>query len=484
MKRMIKNSWIVFLALVVALGCKQDEPDGPPTALENEINSFIWDGLNGWYFWQNQVANLQDDRFNSLDEKNQFLNQYASPAELFDILLWENDRFSWIVDDYVALRNSFQGVSRSYGFEYNLIRLQDTDSILGYVTYTHPSTSAETQGIRRGDVFYGIDGIAFNLDNYSVLLSQESITLNFADNNSGSWQDNGRAVSLASVNIAENAVHKTQVIDLDGTKVGYISYNQFVYTQHRALNAAFGELVAAGATELVLDLRYNPGGSVFTALLLGGMVYREGTDNTVFSKLVYNAKKSQRNIDFPFLTELSVLDADFNITSTEQMNRLSLNRVYILTGRRTASASELIINGLEPYMEVIQIGTYTRGKNEGSVTLYDSPTSDFRDVATANPQHLWAMQPIVSKIANATGFGSYEDGLAPDYEIDEVSFFDQLLPLGDPEEQLLKIALDDIAGISGIGRGEVIRSAHEDLGGSPHKEQVSRSPSLDGLGIR
>lgn len=481
---MIKSNWIALIVLIAFVSCNQDEPAGPPTAVDNEINEFVWGGLNSWYFWQNEVTDLQDDRFGSLDEKNKFLNQYTNPAELFEALLWENDRFSWIVDDYVALQNSFQGVSRSFGFDYNLVRIQDTDSVLGYVTYTLPSTDAMGQGIARGDVFYGIDGTAMNLDNFSTLLSQENITLNFADRSSGSWQDNGRSVSLSAVNITENPVHHTEVIEIEGIKVGYIVYNQFVHTQHRALNNAFGELVAAGATELVLDLRYNPGGSVFTALLLGGMIYRQGTENTVFSKLIYNAKQSARNVDFPFLTELSVLDADFNITSTEQMNRLSLNRVYVLTGRGTASASELIINGLEPYMDVIQIGTFTRGKNEGSVTLYDAPNSDFRDVSGANPSHLWAMQPIVSKIANSEGFGSYEDGLAPDYEIDEVSFFDELRPLGNPEEQLLKIALDDITGVGSIGRRAAIPSNRSYVGGTSHKERIARSPLLDGLKLQ
>lgn len=472
------------MALVsVMTACRRDEPSEPPIAVENEISAFVWDGMNSWYYWQDEVANLSDTRFEDLGEKNTFLNQYTDPSQVFEDLLYVNDRFSWIVDDYVALQNSFQGVSRSYGFEYNLVRLQDTDSVLGYVTYTLPDTEAFNQEVLRGDVFYAIDGTPMNLGNYAELLSREAIEISFSDRASGNWQDNGKTATLAAVSIAENPVHLTRVLEVEETKVGYILYNQFVHTRHRELNDAFGEIAAAGATELVLDLRYNPGGAVFTSLLLGGMIYANGTDNTVFSKLLYNSKHAASNFDFPFLTELSVLDGDFNIVATETMNRLSLNRVFILTGRGTASASELIINGLEPYMEVIQIGASTRGKNEGSVTIYDSPSSDFRDVKTANPDHLWAMQPIVSKIANATGFGAYEEGLAPDYALDEVNFFDQLLPLGDPEEQLLKVALEEIAGLGSIGRKEPIRSTNDFVSASEHKELLTRSPLLDGLKI-
>lgn len=480
---MRKNSWILLALLGVLAACKQDEPTEPPIAVENQINAFVWGGMNSWYFWQDDVADLTDTRFEDLEEKNTFLNQYTDPSQLFNDLLFANDRFSWIVDDYIALQNSFQGVSRSYGFEYNLVRLHDTDSVLGYVTYTLPGTEALSQEVVRGDVFYAIDGTAMNLDNYAELLSREAIEISFADRTSGSWQDNGKTANLTAVNVAENPVHLTKVLEVEDTKVGYILYNQFVHTRHRELNDAFGELAAAGVTELVLDLRYNPGGAVFTSLLLGGMIYADGTDNTVFSKLLYNSKHSASNFDFPFLTELAVLDGDFDIVATETMNRLSLNRVFVLTGRGTASASELIINGLEPYMEVIQIGAFTRGKNEGSITLYDSPNSDYRDVNTANPEHLWAMQPIVSKIANATGFGAYEDGLAPDYELDEVNFFDQLLPLGEPEEQLLKVALDEIAGLGSIGRRAPIKSTNDFVSASEHKEKLTRSPLLDGLKI-
>ena len=483
-ERMLKKKWFFYLGLIALIACKNDEPTEPPVAVDNAINEFVWGGLNSWYYWQQQVSDLSDNRFETLSEKNQFLNQYTDPSTLFDDLMYTGDRFSWIVDDYIELQNRFQGVSRSYGFEFNLINIQGTDSVLGYTTYVLPNTDAASRGIVRGDVFYAIDDTRLTLTNYAELINQETIKLAYANRVNGSWTDNGKTVSLDAVQIAENPVHLAKVLEVEGTKVGYIMYNQFVHTRHRELNAAFGLLKNDGVTELVLDLRYNTGGSVFTALLLGGMIYNQGTETTLFSKLIYNPKHANNNFDFPFLTELAVLNADFEIIASEVMNRLNLSRVYILTGRNTASASEIIINGLEPYMEVIQIGTYTRGKNEGSVTLYDSPYSDYRDVSTANPDHLWAMQPIVSKIANADGFGAYENGLAPDYEIDEVSFYYDLKPLGDPDEQLLKIALDDISGLNSIGRLATFSSDAVYLGTSTHKEKFTRSSWLDGLDIR
>ena len=141
-----------------------------------------------------------------------------------------------------------------------------------------------------------------------------------------------------------------------------------------------------------------------------------------------------------------------------------------------------IINGLKPYMEVIQIGDTTRGKNEGSVTLYDSPGSDYRDKETANPDHYYAMQPIISKIANAVGFGDYANGLLPGYAYEEFRHLDEIKPLGDPEDPMIKIAIDIITGAGSIGR--MSREGDNNLywhNQSPQKQQLPTSPILNGL---
>lgn len=115
-----------------------------------------------------------------------------------------------------------------------------------------------------------------------------------------------------------------------------------------------------------------------------------------------------------------------------------------MTSNNTASASELVINGLKPHITVVQIGDKTVGKNVGSVTLYDSPTFGTQN---RNPKHRYAMQPIVLKIVNSVGFGDYFNGLQPDFLQKETA--STLGVLGDPDEPLLKTA---IAKITGTGR--------------------------------
>jgi len=139
--------------------------------------------------------------------------------------------------------------------------------------------------------------------------------------------------------------------------------------------------------------------------------------------------------------------SDYFVASTHKnvsLPGLQLNRVYILTSNRSASASELLINGLSPHIEVIQVGTATYGKNVGSITLYDYIDNE-NDIR--NPNHTYAMQPIVLRIANSEGFADYTNGLTPDIDLREsASTFGVL---GDPSEPLLAAALSHMSGGSG-----------------------------------
>ena len=123
------------------------------------------------------------------------------------------------------------------------------------------------------------------------------------------------------------------------------------------------------------------------------------------------------------------------------INSLHLNKVYILTTRSTASASELVINCLKPYIDVVVIGDTTTGKNVGSVTLYDSP--DFGR-SGRDGSHRYAMQPIVLKTINADGFGDYSAGIAPTVELRED--YGNMGVIGDPAEPLFAAAIGDITG--------------------------------------
>ena len=449
MKKFIPFFILLLLLLITAQACQKDQDDtivGSSSSTANlEVQNFIWKGLNQYYLWQTDVANLADNRFANQAALDAFLTNYKVPQDLFDALRVSPtiDRFSWMVDDYVTLEQSLQGISKNNGVEFGLsYKPNSTTEVFGYVRYIIPGSDASTKDIRRGEIFTAVNGTPLTTTNYQSLLfgTNDNYTLNMADYNGTTFSSNGKTVQLTKTTLSENPILIKNVITVGTKKIGYLMYNGFYADFDSQLNAAFGDFKTQGITDLVLDLRYNSGGSVRTATYLASMITGQFTGK-VFAKQQWNTKiNSYFETNDPnglrnFFTD--------KIGSTP-INSVNMSKVYILTTKSSASASELVINGLKPHINVVQIGDVTTGKNVGSVTLYDSP--DF-SATNRNPKHKYAMQPIVLKIVNSEGFGDYFNGLTPTHELKEtISTFGVL---GDVNEPLLKLA---IAKITGTGK--------------------------------
>ena len=449
MKKFIPFFILLLLLLITAQACQKDQDDtivGSSSSTANlEVQNFIWKGLNQYYLWQTDVANLADNRFANQAALDAFLTNYKVPQDLFDALRVSPtiDRFSWMVDDYVTLEQSLQGISKNNGVEFGLsYKPNSTTEVFGYVRYIIPGSDASTKDIRRGEIFTAVNGTPLTTTNYQSLLfgTNDNYTLNMADYNGTTFSSNGKTVQLTKTTLSENPILIKNVITVGAKKIGYLMYNGFYADFDSQLNAAFGDFKTQGITDLVLDLRYNSGGSVRTATYLASMITGQFTGK-VFAKQQWNTKiNSYFETNDPnglrnFFTD--------KIGSTP-INSVNMSKVYILTTKSSASASELVINGLKPHINVVQIGDVTTGKNVGSVTLYDSP--DF-SATNRNPKHKYAMQPIVLKIVNSDGFGDYFNGLTPTHELKEtISTFGVL---GDVNEPLLKLA---IAKITGTGK--------------------------------
>jgi C-terminal processing protease CtpA/Prc len=261
-----------------------------------------------------------------------------------------------------------------------------------------------------------------------------------ADYNGSTVTANGKTVALTKTTLTENPILIKNVITIGAKKIGYLMYNGFYADFDLQLNSVFGDFKTQGITDLVLDLRYNSGGSVRTATYLASMITGQFTGK-VFAKQQWNTKI---NTYFEANNPNGLRNFFTDKIGTTPINSVNMTKVYILTTKSTASASELIINGLKPHINVVQIGDLTTGKNVGSVTLYDSP--DF-SATNKNPKHKYAMQPIVLKIVNSDGFGDYFNGLTPTHELKET--INTYGVLGDVNEPLLKLA---IAKITGTGK--------------------------------
>jgi len=449
----MKNSYkLLVLLLLLGLSIQScDDQDDNAVPSEIAVNNFIWKGLNLYYLWQADVPDLADNRFSSQNELNNFLYGYNDPEDLFQHLLFKPrsmfpngqavDRFSVISSDYNELEGILSGTTKNNGVDYALYYKDASQvAVFGIVRYILPNSDAASKDIHRGDIFYAVDGILLTKDNYRELLQTESHTLNLANYNSGAITPNGNSVTLTKTILSENPVYVNKVITSGSHKIGYLMYNGFYPNYETALNNAVGELKAQGITDFILDLRYNSGGSIQTATRLASMITGQFTGQ-VFAKEQWNAKAEDYFIAHHAESLYNYFENKIN--SGAGINSLNLTKMYVLTTTATASASELVINGLEPYINVVQIGDKTVGKNVGSITLYDSPTFSKKDV---NPAHLYAMQPLVLKIVNKNGFGDYTNGLMPDFELKE-NLGDYGI-LGDPTEAYLSIALAQITGIS------------------------------------
>lgn len=413
------------------------------------VNDFIWKGLNQFYLWQANKPDLADDRFEDQGELSAYLNNY-SPGELFENLLYRTDdtgkrmdRFSIMVSDYRVLENLLQGVAVSNGMEFGLVYWDAARTkYYGYVRYVLPNSDASNKGLKRGDIFYAVNGTEITPDNYSQLLyGQSTYTLNLATFNSGVLTPNGQTVSLTKTEYAENPVYVANTYTTGSHKIGYLMYNGFYSSYDAQLNTVFGQFASEGVTDLVLDLRYNGGGSVFTASCLASMITGQ-FNGQLFAHEQWNSKMQafyqdknpgSLNVNFPA-----------NINTGGTINSLNLNKVYIIASGATASASELVINCLKPYIDVTVIGTTTYGKNVASVTLYDSFDFSYKG---KNPAHRYAMQPIVLKTTNKDGAGDYTEGIDPDVPLTE--YYNNLGILGDPEERLYKAAIQLITNNAG-----------------------------------
>ncbi|OIQ22112.1 MAG: peptidase S41 [Flavobacterium sp. MedPE-SWcel] len=436
----MKKILLLLVALLVTTFAFQSCDD-----LDDNVvpaHSFIWKGLNQYYLWQEDVPELADDRFETQSSLDSYVESFSSPNSLFENLLYERnviDRFSVLFPDFRVLENRLQGVSKSNGVEYGLIYTDDSEtSIFGYVRYILPNSDASAKDIQRGEIFYAVNGTPLNDSNYQSLLGNDTYTLNFADYDGGNITPNGKELGLTKTEYSENPVHTTNVITEGSHVIGYFMYNGFYSSYDNDLNEAFGELASQGVNELVLDLRYNSGGSVRTSTYLASMITGQFNDE-IFAREQWNTKMQG-------YYENNNPDALINrftnqLSNSTPINHLNLNKIYILTTRGTASASELIINCLQPYIDVTVIGDTTTGKNVGSVTLYDSANFSRSNV---NGSHTYAMQPIVLEILNKNGFGDYSDGIAPDIELKED--FGNLGILGDANEPLFAAAIADITG--------------------------------------
>jgi len=420
---------ILFSLVMATTSCKKDPQPTPVQTVQTKpyVQEWIYSNMQYWYFWTSQMPANPDTTL--------------KPEPFFYSLLYRapnGDRFSWIEPDYTILINQLNGVNKEAGYDFRLYLANATSTdVIGEVTYIKKGSPAEAAGIKRGDIFPEINGTQLTTSNYSTLLNAtgSSYTLRVQRYDTDSkTQVSDSVYTLNPVQLSEDPVLMDTIYTFTDKKVGYLVYNFFSPGLNNSkdydneVDNVFAYFKSNGVNEVVLDLRFNGGGAISSAINLASLLVPGYTSSKIFVNFQYNTKVQSDIINEPSLGE-SYLHQKFVPKASNIGDNLT--RLFVLTSKGTASASELIINGLRPYMDVITIGDTTYGKNVGSITITD----------TKNTTNTWGLQPIVLKLTNSSGFSDYTNGFAPDplnYDADNYFY---LRPLGDIREPLLHKAL-------------------------------------------
>ena len=387
------------------------------------------------YLWFDEIEDVDPESHSSTDAYFDVMKTFAlSPSGN------PKDKFHFTYDTEEWEKLSQSGISAGYGV--NFFRVRSSPPRQWLVAYTEPNTPAGDAGLLRGWEIASVDGVDFkggsDTDVLNAALFPESLgevhEFVFRDVASGETT----SVDLTSQEITSTPVQSVKAIPLGNSKVGYLLFNDHIATAEAQLIDAFEGFKSEGITELVLDMRYNGGGYLDIARMLASMIAGEEAVGQTFSELQFNAKyPTQDPITGRTLTpsRFARTAPGFVISSATELPMLNLDRVVVISGSGTCSASEAVINGLRGVgVEVILIGDTTCGKPYGFYGIDNCGTTYFT---------------IQFKGVNASGFGDYTDGFSPQgshnvgVEIAGCAVDDDLShALGDPNEGRLSAALE------------------------------------------
>lgn len=340
--------------------------DDNPNEFANEQLQVVMDQ---YYFWYNQMP--------SVKPKN-----YSTPLELLEALRYKPlDKWSYITTKQQLQAYFEEGSYIGFGFGTAF----DQNGTL-WILYTFKNSPVSAAAVERGWRIASIDGVMPTPENISTLFGPAqadfSRTFEFRGPNNQSV-----VRTLTKQQVTMNMVLKDSIYTFGTTRVGYFVLKGFIQPSKDEMNAVFTKFQGQGVSELIVDLRYNGGGRMDVANHLAGLIAGRIANNQILTKLINNNKNQHLN------------SSD---TIKLKSNSIALNRVVFITTQSSASASESLINGLKPYMDVKLAGSKTHGKPVGMYSF----TSNAFD---------WAFVPICFELTNALNQGQYFNGIPVDH---------------------------------------------------------------------
>lgn len=374
---------------------------------ETELDRWIDSTMHQEYYWYESMPATSK------------LNYFNVPATFLKSVLSSSDSYS-SVEDLTA-------TNYSYGLKYKLYSTLSDTAYVAQVLYVVTNSPASEAGLSRGDYITKIDGDSITTTTSTALDEENALEISVAKYTNGKLGTSEIKQLSAARAIEDNPVHYHNVFTWDGKTVGYLVYNHFTAGTGNSDETYNKELLSlskefSGVSIFILDLRYNNNGTQSPARLLGTILAPASAFGQTFCTMNYNNKQSPQAVSNTF-------DATLISTGTN----LNLQTIYVLVSATTSGNAELLINSLKAYMNVVVIGTTTKGNNLGLNTYINS-------------KHMWAIHIAVCKLSNAKG-ETYESGFTPNYVIAESKdTFNSFLPFGNTKELLLATALSIIDG--------------------------------------
>lgn len=411
----------LFFSLVL-FSCTRDElfeNEEELVSAQAEMNSWIYDSMDKYYLW-----------YENLPEKSS-LDLDTEPSEFFNSLLSNNDGKKNTVFSHMEYEDSDLKKTRSsndeilsYGFEYFLVKINNHGGLAALVNLVYPNSPAMEAGLKRGDLILKVNGVSLNSENFYDCIDapKSSARLLLGEVLSDNRYREGKEIHISSPRIVPvKSVYKDTVLHVDGRKIGYLMYNSFEKEGDDDLRMVSRKFNTEQIDAMVLDLRYNPGGDLNSAQLLGTLLAPQDILNRRFVTLVFNDKV---NIRREIMFDKNVIGRGVN---------LDMRKLYVIVSGFSASASEAVVNGLKPYLkdELVLIGETTFGKNVGQILLENAKWPSLE---------LW---PTAFRIYNSDDFGDYANGIVPDYRCREGL---RLGELGTLSDALLLQAINLIKG--------------------------------------
>jgi C-terminal processing protease CtpA/Prc len=386
---------ITFLFLsFLLIACNKDDEDETTIKI---VNTEIYDLMKEVYLWNDKLPEVNP-------------KAYSSPEALMDALRYDAyDKWSAVITKTEYSQYFENGEMIGHGF---LLALDGDDNIR--IAFLYRGTQAYNLGIKRGWIVKKVNGTTATASNVFDLLGPSETgrlnTLSFLDENGEPHE-----LSLTKEVIHITPVIFSKVIRQDATNIGYMVFQDYIDAANEELDTLFTSFAAAGIDEMIVDLRYNGGGSVEVAENLAGWLIGKNNGDKPFVNFRHNTKYAR-------------WDTTLNVPANA--SGLSLNRVFFITTGSTASASELTINGVKPYLSEIGIaGSTTHGKPVG---MYAFPFNNYD----------YVVLPVTFKYTNAADEGDFYDGITPTLLAGD----DLTRDFGNPDEESLGALLDYIRG--------------------------------------